>query len=143
YVCSVLGGIGDDQSWGRFWGWDPKENGAILIVVMNALVLHARWGGMIRERGLAALCIVGNMITAWSWFGTNQLGIGLHAYGFNKELAESCRDFWISQLVIIGLGLIPRSYWASAGKKPGTAPPPTAAEPTPPQQPKHTANGQA
>jgi ABC-type transport system involved in cytochrome c biogenesis permease subunit len=53
FVGTVLGGIWADQSWGRFWGWDPKENGALIIVLWNALILHLRWGGMIRERGLA------------------------------------------------------------------------------------------
>src|SRR5262249_47910565 len=47
FTGTVLGGIWADQSWGRFWGWDPKENGALLIVIWNALILHARWGGMI------------------------------------------------------------------------------------------------
>ncbi len=119
FVGTVLGGIWADQSWGRFWGWDPKENGAILIVIWNALILHARWCGLVRDRGLAVLAIVGNMVTAWSWFGTNQLGIGLHAYGFDDRLAKGCSYFWMSQLAIILLGLIPRSYWSSATKKPG------------------------
>ena len=90
FVGTVLGGIWADQSWGRFWGWDPKENGAVLIVIWNALILHARWGGMVKDRGIAVLAIAGNMITAWSWFGTNQLGVGLHAYGFSKALATGC-----------------------------------------------------
>jgi ABC-type transport system involved in cytochrome c biogenesis permease subunit len=117
FVGTVLGGIWADQSWGRFWGWDPKENGAVLIVLWNALILHARWCGLVRDRGLAVLAVAGNMVTAWSWFGTNQLGIGLHAYGFDKRLAVGCRYFWLSQLVIIGLGLIPRSYWPGATRK--------------------------
>jgi ABC-type transport system involved in cytochrome c biogenesis permease subunit len=107
FVGTVLGGIWADQSWGRFWGWDPKENGALLIVIMNALILHARWGGMIKERGMAILTLVGNMVTMWSWFGTNQLGIGLHAYGFNNALVLLCRYFWLSQLALIGLALLP------------------------------------
>ena len=82
FVGTVLGGIWADQSWGRFWGWDPKENGAIIIVLWNALILHARWGGLVRERGLMNLAIGGNIVTSWSWFGTNMLGIGLHSYGF-------------------------------------------------------------
>ena len=72
---------------------------------MNALILHARWGGMVKDRGIAVLAIVGNMVTAWSWFGTNQLGVGLHAYGFNNTLATGCAVFWVSQLVLIGMGL--------------------------------------
>src|SRR5205085_5960861 len=75
FVGTVLGGIWADQSWGRFWGWDPKENGAILLVLWNALILHARWAGMVKDRGMAVLAVAGMMITAWSWFGTNQLGI--------------------------------------------------------------------
>jgi ABC-type transport system involved in cytochrome c biogenesis permease subunit len=82
FVGTVLGGIWADQSWGRFWGWDPKENGALLIVIWNALILHARWAGLVRQRGVAVLAVAGNIITSWSWFGTNMLGIGLHAYGF-------------------------------------------------------------
>ena len=58
FVGTVLGGIWADQSWGRFWGWDPKENGALLIVLWNATILHARWGGLVRERGLMNLAIV-------------------------------------------------------------------------------------
>ncbi|MBO0699785.1 MAG: cytochrome c biogenesis protein CcsA, partial [Zavarzinella sp.] len=57
FTGTVLGGLWADQSWGRFWGWDPKENGALLIVVMNALILHARWAGMVKERGLCVLAI--------------------------------------------------------------------------------------
>ncbi len=113
FVGTVLGGIWADQSWGRFWGWDPKENGALLIVLINALILHARWGGMIRDRGMAVLTIVGNMITMWSWFGTNQLGIGLHAYGFNNELVLLCRWFWVSQLVVIAFAALPVQAWRS------------------------------
>jgi ABC-type transport system involved in cytochrome c biogenesis permease subunit len=106
FVGTVLGGLWADQSWGRFWGWDPKENGALQMVVMNALILHARWAGLIKERGLAALALVGNMVTVWSWFGTNQLGVGLHAYGFNKALAEACALFWLTNLILLVLGLI-------------------------------------
>lgn len=114
FVGTVLGGIWADQSWGRFWGWDPKENGALLIVIWNAIILHARWGGMAKNRGVALLSIAGNMITGWSWFGTNQLGVGLHAYGFNDQLAWGLTAFWISQLALIGVGLIPRQYWLSS-----------------------------
>src|SRR5438552_5152388 len=73
FVGTILGGIWADQSWGRFWGWDPKENGAVLIVLWNAIVLHARWSGIIKERGLMLLAIFGNIVTSWSWFGTNML----------------------------------------------------------------------
>jgi ABC-type transport system involved in cytochrome c biogenesis permease subunit len=101
FTGTVLGGIWADQSWGRFWGWDPKENGAILIVVWNALILHARWAGLVKDRGTAVLTLVGNMITTWSWFGTNQLSVGLHNYGFSKTLAEGCAYTWIMLTSVI------------------------------------------
>jgi ABC-type transport system involved in cytochrome c biogenesis permease subunit len=113
FVGTVLGGIWADQSWGRFWGWDPKENGAVLIVIWNALILHARWGGIVRQRGMAVLAVAGIMVTTWSWFGTNQLGVGLHNYGFNKTLAEGCMWTWLGSALIIALGLIPIRYWRS------------------------------
>jgi ABC-type transport system involved in cytochrome c biogenesis permease subunit len=117
FTGTVLGGIWADQSWGRFWGWDPKENGALLIVLWNALILHARWGGMVKQRGMAVLAVVGNMVTGWSWFGTNQLGVGLHAYGFNNTLAFGLVVFWCINLAIIAAGLLPVKYWCSFGNK--------------------------
>ncbi len=113
FIGTVLGGIWADQSWGRFWGWDPKENGALLIVIWNALILHARWGGLIRERGLMNLAIFGNIVTAFSWFGTNMLGIGLHSYGFMDAAFRWLMYFNASQLLIIALGLLPASLWKS------------------------------
>jgi ABC-type transport system involved in cytochrome c biogenesis permease subunit len=114
FTGTVLGGLWADVSWGRFWGWDPKENGALLIVIWNALILHARWGGMVKQRGVAVLAVIGNMITAWSWFGTNQLGVGLHAYGFSNKLAFGLTVFWATQLLVIFAGLLPLKAWNSA-----------------------------
>jgi ABC-type transport system involved in cytochrome c biogenesis permease subunit len=113
FVGTVLGGIWADQSWGRFWGWDPKENGAVLIVLWNSLVLHARWAGLVKARGVAVLTILGNLVVMWSWFGTNQLGKGLHAYGFNSELATWCTVVWGASLAFAAVGLVPRQMWAS------------------------------
>jgi ABC-type transport system involved in cytochrome c biogenesis permease subunit len=113
FVGTVLGGIWADQSWGRFWGWDPKENGAIIIVLWNALILHARWGGMVRERGLLNLAIGGNIVTSWSWFGTNMLGIGLHSYGFMDAAFYALLGFDLLMLALIGIGMLPERYWRS------------------------------
>jgi ABC-type transport system involved in cytochrome c biogenesis permease subunit len=105
FVGTVLGGLWADDSWGRFWGWDPKENGALIIVLWNALVLHARWGGMIKQRGLAMLAVVGNITTAWSWFGVNELGVGLHSYGFTDGVLRNLGLFILSQLLVVLFGL--------------------------------------
>ena len=120
FTGTVLGGIWADQSWGRFWGWDPKENGALIIVIWNAAILHARWGGMIRERGLMNMAVFGNIVTSWSWFGTNMLGIGLHAYGFMDAAFWWLIGFVASQVLIIALGSLPLRLWRSfqAGRSP-------------------------
>jgi ABC-type transport system involved in cytochrome c biogenesis permease subunit len=114
FVGTVLGGIWADQSWGRFWGWDPKENGALIIVLWNAMILHMRWGGMIRDRGLIVCAVVGNIFTSWSWFGVNMLGIGLHSYGFTDAAFIWLSLFVASQALFILLGLMPDRMWRSS-----------------------------
>jgi ABC-type transport system involved in cytochrome c biogenesis permease subunit len=113
FVGTVLGGLWADDSWGRFWGWDPKENGALMIVLWNALVLHARWDGMVKDRGMAVLAVGGNIITAWSWFGVNELGVGLHSYGFTAGVLQALGVFIGSQLIVIVMGSLPREWWMS------------------------------
>ena len=106
FIGTVLGGLWADDSWGRFWGWDPKENGALMIVLWNAALLHARWDRWIGPRGFALFAIGGNIITAWSWFGTNQLGIGLHSYGFTSGVLMLLAGYVLSQLALIAAGLL-------------------------------------
>jgi ABC-type transport system involved in cytochrome c biogenesis permease subunit len=113
FYGTVLGGLWADDSWGRFWGWDPKENGALMIVLWNALLLHARWDRLVADRGMAVLAVGGNLVTSWSWFGVNQLGIGLHSYGFTSGVALALLLFGLSQLLLIGLGLLPTRLWRS------------------------------
>jgi ABC-type transport system involved in cytochrome c biogenesis permease subunit len=113
FTGTILGGIWADQSWGRFWGWDPKENGALLIVLWNVIILHARWGGLIKERGLMAMAVFGNIVTSFSWFGVNMLGIGLHSYGFMDKAFLWLMVFDASQVAFIILALTPPRFWAS------------------------------
>jgi ABC-type transport system involved in cytochrome c biogenesis permease subunit len=113
FVGTVLGGLWADDSWGRFWGWDPKENGALIIVLWNALVLHARWDKMVGDRGLAVLALGGNIVTAWSWFGVNQLGIGLHSYGFTSGVVRALMTFGLYMLICAAFGALPLSWWWS------------------------------
>jgi ABC-type transport system involved in cytochrome c biogenesis permease subunit len=113
FVGTVLGGIWADQSWGRFWGWDPKENGAVLIVLWCAVILHARWGGFIKQRGLMIMAIFGNVVTSFSWFGVNMLGVGLHSYGFMQKAFPWLVGFIISQLALMCVAAMPLERWQS------------------------------
>ncbi len=114
FIGTVLGGLWADDSWGRFWGWDPKENGALMIVLWNAAVLHARWDRWIGPRGFALFTIGGNIVTAWSWFGTNQLGIGLHSYGFTSGVLLLLGGYVASQLLLLAAGWAVTSRSGSA-----------------------------
>ena len=113
FTGTVLGGIWADQSWGRFWGWDPKENGALLIVLWCLVILHARWGRYMGARGLMAAAIFGNIVTSISFFGTNMLDIGLHSYGRSENGALRLWQFSLSQLVLIAIALLPFKWWRS------------------------------
>ena len=134
FVGTVLGGIWADQSWGRFWGWDPKENGAVLIVLWCAIILHARWGGFIRQRGLMIMALFGNIVTSFSWFGVNMLGVGLHSYGFMQKAFPWLVGFMISQLALMALAAMPLEKWrsfaparaSSRGEQPQISPAPSA-----------------
>ncbi|HMP74385.1 MAG TPA: cytochrome c biogenesis protein CcsA [Kiritimatiellia bacterium] len=88
YLGTMLGGVWADQSWGRFWGWDPKENGALMIVLWAAILFHARICNWIGNRGMAVGSIIMIIIVMIAWLGINLLGVGLHSYGFTSGLAQ-------------------------------------------------------
>ena len=99
--------------------WCAKENGALMIVIWNAIVLHSRWGGLVKDRGLAVLAIGGNIVTSWSWFGVNELGVGLHSYGFTEGVLLYLGVFALTQLVLIFVGCLPKSWWWSFNEHDG------------------------
>lgn len=104
-VGTVLGGIWANDSWGRFWGWDPKENGALLIVLWTLAILHARLGGHIREWGLHFAAVFTGAVVAFSWWHVNFLGVGLHNYGFTAG-KDSIYIFYGIIVAILGFGII-------------------------------------
>ena len=101
-VGTVLGGIWADQSWGRFWGWDPKENGALLIVLWLIWILHGRICGQMGKTVVLAGLAYLSVIVALSWFGVNLLSVGLHAYGFTDAAAWMLGGIIVAETIIIG-----------------------------------------
>ena len=103
---TILGGIWGDQSWGRFWGWDPKENGALLIVLWLLAVVHGRLAGRLKELSFSVMLALTPITVAVAWFGVNLLQVGLHSYGFDDGTAINLLIFCIFELVFaVGLGL--------------------------------------
>ena len=82
-----------------------------MIVLWTALILHARWDGMVRGRGLAVLAVGGNIVTAWSWFGVNELGVGLHSYGFTQGVLLALGAVVAAHIGIMVIGCWPREMW--------------------------------
>jgi ABC-type transport system involved in cytochrome c biogenesis permease subunit len=101
FLGTVLGGIWADQSWGRFWGWDPKENGALLILLLSALLFHAKLAGWIKETGMAFGTVIGVIAVSLAWFGVNLLGVGLHSYGFTSGVARNLFLFIAFELLFM------------------------------------------
>ena len=98
---TILGGIWADQSWGRFWGWDPKENGALLIVMWHLMVLHMRISGIVKPLGYCFMVSLVNIIVALAWFGVNLLNVGLHSYGFTDNVANNLILFIFIELIFV------------------------------------------
>ncbi len=96
---TILGGIWGDQSWGRFWGWDPKENGALLIVMWLLMMLHLKISGWVKGSGYALGLVLANITVALAWFGVNLLSVGLHNYGFTEGAAFNLLIFIIFELL--------------------------------------------
>lgn len=101
FTGTILGGIWADQSWGRFWGWDPKENGALLIVLWCLILFHSRVGGIIKELFFAAGAIFGIVVVMWAWFGINLLGVGLHSYGFIDGIFSRLILYTFGQIALV------------------------------------------
>ncbi len=110
FAGTMLGGFWADQAWGRFWGWDPKENGALMIVLWGSILLHARPAGLVKDTGFAVGTVLTIPVVLFSWFGVNLLGVGLHSYGFRNGSLIGLAGFSAFELVLAGsVGLILRA----------------------------------
>jgi ABC-type transport system involved in cytochrome c biogenesis permease subunit len=115
FLGTVMGGIWADQSWGRFWGWDPKENGALVIILWVAVILHARLARMIGPFGVAAGAVGAIIMVVLAWFGVNLLGVGMHAYGFTSGIARGLILFVTLEILF----LVAAGFKARQRKLPG------------------------
>lgn len=104
-IGTVFGGIWGNEAWGRFWGWDPKENGALIIILWQLILLHARLAGYIKVWGLHLGNIFGVLLIAFAWWGVNTLGVGLHSYGFS-DAHRPLMIFYIAESVILLLSVL-------------------------------------
>jgi ABC-type transport system involved in cytochrome c biogenesis permease subunit len=101
-IGTILGGIWADQSWGRFWGWDPKENGALLIVLWLIWIIHGKIAGQIGILTWLAGMAFLSVIVGIAWIGVNLLGVGLHSYGFIEGVFWSLNSFIVFEIIVIG-----------------------------------------
>ena len=97
---TILGGIWADQSWGRFWGWDPKENGALLICMWQIFMIHMRLTGMVKGAGFSLGMVINIIVVVIAWFGVNLLNVGLHSYGFATGIALNLTLFILFELLL-------------------------------------------
>ncbi len=139
-VGTILGGIWANESWGRFWGWDPKENGALLICLVEIVILHGRMGGYLRDFGIAAATAFLGTVIAFSWFGVNLLGVGLHSYGFTSGIHRALWTYYFIQWGLIAVcgvqyGLLRSRTRAALAE--------AAAPPEPQKQPRGARGGRA
>lgn len=98
---TLLGGVWADFAWGRFWGFDPKECGALFVCLWTMLGLHLRGGRLISPKDFALFNSFNVIVTFLCWFGINLLGVGLHSYGF-----QSGTVMWLLIFILADLGVI-------------------------------------
>jgi cytochrome c-type biogenesis protein CcsB len=99
----ILGGIWADYSWGRFWGWDPKETWALIALLGYLAMLHGRLVGMIQNFGMMVAAVISFNLVIMAWYGVNYvLGAGLHSYGFGAGGVQYVGAFVILDLIYVG-----------------------------------------
>jgi ABC-type transport system involved in cytochrome c biogenesis permease subunit len=106
---TILGGIWADRSWGRFWGWDPKEVWALVSLLVYLAILHGRFAGWFNNFGLIAGTVLGASTIVMSWYGVNFVlpklapdgMVGLHSYGSGAgglpQVASFVIALWLYQ----------------------------------------------
>ncbi len=108
-VGTLLGGVWASYSWGRFWGWDPKETWALIATLGYLAILHARMTGWIKGFGMAVGSLLGYLLVLMAWYGVNfVLGTGLHSYGFGSGGYWYVGGFVAFEMMVITAALLRR-----------------------------------
>jgi ABC-type transport system involved in cytochrome c biogenesis permease subunit len=116
---TILGGLWADVSWGRFWGWDPKEVWALISLLVYLAILHGRYAGWFGNFGLAAGAVLGATAIIFSWYGVNfVLGAGLHSYGFGAGGQAEVGTAVVLNWLLLGASAL--RYRAETGSKGGS-----------------------
>lgn len=98
----ILGGVWADYSWGRFWGWDPKETWSLIVLLIYVAILHGKYTAWINEKNFAMFSAAAFLSVMMAWFGVNYiLATGLHSYGFSEGGAIFLGCFFLAQIIII------------------------------------------
>lgn len=111
---TILGGVWANYSWGRFWGWDPKETWALIALLGYLAVLHGRFSGWLGSFGIAVGSVIAFLGVLMAWYGVNfVLAAGLHSYGFGGGGLPYVLAACAFDLAVIGLGV-----WMTKRRKP-------------------------
>jgi cytochrome c-type biogenesis protein CcsB len=106
----ILGGVWADYSWGRFWGWDPKETWSLIVLLIYMAILHGRYTSWIRENRFVPMVAAAFMSVMMAWFGVNYiLASGLHSYGFSEGGAVFLGSFFLIQIILVVIGITKQS----------------------------------
>ena len=102
---TILGGVWADYSWGRFWGWDPKEVWALITLLVYLIPLHGRFAGWVSTFGLVVASVVCFLSVVMAWYGVNfVLGVGLHSYGFVEGGSQGVMSMIIAGVLALARG---------------------------------------
>ncbi|HKP02866.1 MAG TPA: cytochrome c biogenesis protein CcsA [Chthoniobacterales bacterium] len=124
---TILGGVWANYSWGRFWGWDPKETWALIALLCYILTLHGRLAGWWTQFGLVVASVVCFLAVLMAWYGVNfVLGKGLHSYGFGIGGETYVAGFIIADLLFVAFAIW--RYRSTKSVRPSTSPATVPAE---------------
>jgi cytochrome c-type biogenesis protein CcsB len=111
----ILGGVWADYSWGRFWGWDPKETWSLIVLTLYTAILHGRYTTWINTGRFMTVTAAAFLSVMMAWFGVNYiLASGLHSYGFSEGGAVFLGCFFLAQIAIL---ILTKDYSTSVKKE--------------------------